>query len=72
MLKRTGTSGVVSKQRRGDDRTTSLSRLIMIGNLRIDLFVWWTKNVWLVVEKPVNPKCGLRVWEIGTITLRGF
>ena len=44
MLKRTGT------KQRSDDRTTNLSRLIIIGNLRIDLFsvapvlgknVWW-------------------------------
>ena len=35
----------------------------MIGNLRIDLFVWcWEK---CVVEKPVNPKCGLRVECVG-------
>ena len=32
MLKRTGT------KQRSDDRTTNLSRLIIIGNLRIDLF----------------------------------
>ena len=31
-LKRTGT------KQRSDDRTTNLSRLIIIGNLRIDLF----------------------------------
>ena len=34
----------------------------MIGNLRIDLFVWWEK--W-VVEKPVNPMDGLRVECVG-------
>ena len=38
----------------------------MIGNLRIDLFVW----LWCVVKiygsKPqVNPKCGLRVECVG-------
>ena len=51
MLKRTGT------KQRSDDRTTNLSRLIIIGNLRIeDLFsvattvvrgknaVWWWGN----------------------------
>ena len=32
MLKRTGT------KQRSDDRTTNLSRLIIIGNLRTDLF----------------------------------
>ena len=47
MLTRTGT------KQRSDDRTTNLSRLIMIGNLRIDLFVWWWQKC--VVEKPVNP-----------------
>ena len=31
----------------------------MIGNLRINLFVWLVKKC--VVEKPVNPKCGLHV-----------
>ena len=31
----------------------------MIGNLRINLFVWLVKK--FVVEKPVNPKCGLHV-----------
>ena len=55
MLKRTGT-----KHRIDDDRATNLSRLIMIGNLRIDLFVWWAREK-CVVEKPVNPQCGLRV-----------
>ena len=44
MLKRTGT------KQRSDDRTTNLSRLIIIGNLRIDLFSVATavrdKNVW--------------------------
>ena len=34
----------------------------MIGNLRIDLFVWWEK--W-VAEKPVNPMDGLRVECVG-------
>ena len=35
----------------------------MIGNLRIDLFVWcWEK--W-VVEKPLNPMDGLRVECVG-------
>ena len=38
----------------------------MIGNLRIDLFVW----LWCVVEKymvvnQVNPKCGPRVECVG-------
>ena len=56
MLKRTGT-----KRPRSDDRTTNLSRLIIIGNLRIDLFSGcgygapWQK---CVVGKPANPKCG--------------
>ena len=36
----------------------------MIGNLRIDLFVWWAGEK-CVVEKPVNPKCGLRVECVG-------
>ena len=48
MLKRTET------KQRSDDRTTNLSRLIIIGNLRIDLFSVATvravrragKNVW--------------------------
>ena len=44
MLMRTGT------KQRSDDRTTNLSRLIIIGNLRIDLFSVATvrrgKNVW--------------------------
>ena len=43
MLKRTGT------KQPSDDRTTNLSRLIIIGNLRIDLFSVATvlgKNVW--------------------------
>ena len=63
MLKRTGT------KQRSDDRTTNLSRLIIIGNLRIDLFsvatvrrASWQK---CVVGKPVNPKCGLRVECVG-------
>ena len=34
----------------------------MIGNLRIDLFVWWQK---CVAGKSVNPKCGLRVECVG-------
>ena len=34
----------------------------MIGNLRIDLFVWCKK--W-VVAKPVNPRDGLRVKCVG-------
>ena len=34
----------------------------MIGNLRIDLFVWWTPEK-LVVTNP--KKCGLRVEECG-------
>ena len=59
MLKRTGT------KQRSDDRTTNLSRLIIIGNLRIDLFGW----LWCVAKmcgsKPVNPKCGLRVECVG-------
>ena len=39
------------------ERTTGASKQIMIlGNLRIDLFVWWWEKC--VVEKPVNPKCG--------------
>ena len=52
MLKKRTTTG--TKQRSGDDRTTNLSsRLIIIGNLRIDLFsvatvrdknVWWWEN----------------------------
>ena len=41
MLKRTGT-----KQRSSDDRTTNLSRLIIIGNLRIDLFSVATVRAW--------------------------
>ena len=41
MLKRTGTG---TKQR-SDDRTTNLSRLIIIGNLRIDLFSVWLRCV---------------------------
>ena len=44
MRKRTGT------KQRSDDRTTNLSRLIMIDNLRIDLFGWPAavrgQNVW--------------------------
>ena len=36
---------------------------MVIGYLRIDLFVWW-KNV-CVVEKPLNSKCGLRVVCVG-------
>ena len=59
MLKRTGT------KQRSDDRTTNLSRLIIIGNLRIGFFfcvTWWQK---CVVGKPVNPKCGLRVECVG-------
>ena len=49
MRKRTGTSNSNSKQR-SDDRTTNLSRLIMVDNLRIDLAVCVAtvrdKNVW--------------------------
>ena len=68
MLKRTGT-----KQRTSDDRTTNLSRLIIIGNLRIDLFSVatvrrGTKNGSCGVvgkQQPVNPKCGLRVECVG-------
>ena len=47
---------------RSDDRTTNLSRLIIIGNLRTDLFSVATvrdKNVWWE-NRPVNPKCGNR------------
>ena len=58
MLTHTGT------KQRSDDRTTNLSRLIIIGNLRIDLFSVATvrdKNVWWENQQPaVNPKCGLR------------
>ena len=54
MLKRTGT------KQRSDDRTTNLSRLIMIGNLRIDLFLCDGVGK-MNGGKPVNPKCGLRV-----------
>ena len=55
MLKRTGTS-----KQRSDDRTTNLSRLIIIGNLRTDLFYVATVREKNVVGKPVNPKCGNR------------
>ena len=41
MLTRTG-----GTKQRSDDRTTNLSRLIMIGNLRIDLFV----RLWCAVK----------------------
>ena len=64
MLKRTGT------KQRSDDRTTNLSRLIIIGNLRIDLFspvVVAPVRPWqkCVVGKPVNPKCGNRHDNMG-------
>ena len=66
MLKRTRT------KQRSDDRTTNLSRLIIIGNLRIDLFSVATtvrdKNVWWETNRTsttVNPKCGLRVECVG-------
>ena len=62
MLKRTG------PKQRSDDRTTNLNRLIIIGNLRIDLFsVGATVRdaQKCVVGKPVNPKCGLRVECVG-------
>ena len=60
MRKRTGT-----KQERSDDRTTNLSRLIMVDNLRIDsLFVWLRCVTKMCGGKTsVNPKCGLRVVE---------
>ena len=35
----------------------------MIGNLRIDLFVWWEK--WVVEKEPVSPMDGLRVECVG-------
>ena len=56
MLKHAGT-----KQR--IDRTTNLSRLIMFGNLRIDLFVWCGEK-YMVVNQ-VNPKCGFLVECVG-------
>ena len=61
MLTRTG-----SKQR-SDDRTTNLSRLIMIGNMRIDLFVCW-KNVWWRNQEILSVDSVWSVWEIGPIT----
>ena len=67
MLKRTGT------KQRSDDRTTNLSRLIIIGNLRIDLFSVATvrgKNVWWGNQWILSVDSVLSVWEeeIGTIT----
>ena len=51
-------------KQRSDARTTNLSRLIMIGNLRsADRFVCVVEKC--VVEKPVSPKCGLRVECVG-------